>query len=308
MERRIVKNIEINTEKKERIILFSGKLTRQDGTDTPEKDIDDPEPKSTPSSSRPASSLSISTTQSSSATPTPTPPLPTSINRAVSLDSAEQASDAILMKSPNDDDIMRNIAKPPKKRKAPDEIETDTSSLVPPTKQLLIDLNQWINQRVLARKDLVFQSGIIKNIFHNQNVGIQFEGDKEITNFHVFDKMCNIVGDNPPPAVMISVGCRVCVRTNTEQHVFYEGQVVEKKVQQPVLYKVRLIHGQHIAMFGQEVWMPRANIRLLQPPWHDDLEEGFPEQPTPPPITPTTTQPTYQYQVMCLFQQVKLDI
>ncbi|KAL4229580.1 hypothetical protein ACF0H5_012618 [Mactra antiquata] len=273
-----------------------GKLIRQDGTDTPEKDVDDVEPKSTPSSSRPASSLSISTTQSCTTTPTPTPPPPSmSVNRAQSLDSIEHMSDSVAMKSPNDDDVMRNIAKPPKKRKAPDDLDADVmtaNSYV--AKQPMIDLHHWKNQRVLARKDITFQAGVIRNINQSRTIGIQFEGDAEYTNFPVFDtKTCYIVGDNPPPAMTISVGCQVCVRTNPEQNIFYEGSVVEKKVQQPVQYRVRLLHSVHISMFGQEVWSPRANIRLLQPPWHDELEDGYPEQ-TPPPVTPTASQPTYQ--------------
>lgn len=273
-------------------------MTRQDGQDTPEKDLDDPEPKSTPSSSRPPSSLSVSTTQSNTATPTPTPP-PLSYQRAVSQESVEhQHVDTSAIKSPNDDDVMKNIAKPPKKRKTIDELEQDTSVSYVVNRQPMIDLHEWVNQRVLAKKDGTFLSGVIKRIIHNRSIGVLFDGESEVTNFlDVLDnKACVIVGDNAPPALMISIGCNVCVRISAEKNVFYEGQVLEKKSGQPVLFRVKIVNK---GMLGNDVLVPRSSIRLLQPPWHEDLEEGYMDQPAPTtPITPTAAQqPTYQYQV-----------
>ena len=203
------------------------------------------------------------------------------------------------MKSPLEDDTKRNIAKPPKKRKAIDDIESDIQmGYQPDDKRFAIDWTQWHNQRVLAKKDLTYQSGKIRNIIQNRSIGVLFDGETECTYFtNIFDsKTCNIIGDNPPPAMMISVGCQVCVRINPEHNIFYEGQVVGKKVQ-PILYQVRLLNHTHVERFGQDVWMPRAAIRLLQPPWYEDLEDGLPEQPSPHPVTPTLVQSPYQYPV-----------
>jgi len=274
---------------------------RQDGQDTPE--TDDAEPKSTPSSSRPASSLSISTCQSG-ATPTPTPP--PIVNRTMSQDVMGEYTPAMqgggdqgsAMKSPNDDEIVRAIAKPPKKRKTIDEGDLESVSqnvntnVTASAKRHCINLGEWVNQRVLAKKNQVFQSGVIKTVTQNRSVGVLFDGDRDVTMFSdVLDSSsCLIVSDNPPPAVMISNGCAVCVRVSLEQNVFYEGQVMEKKVQQQ--YRVRITHT-HLA--GKEVQVSRASLRLLQPPWHEDLEDALPEQPTPPPPTPTHT--AFQYQV-----------
>jgi len=215
--------------------------------------------------------------------------------RCVSQESIDQPP----VKSPNEDDVMRNIAKPPKKRKTIDEPEPDIVPSYIPTKRPMIDLGEWINQRVLAKKENVFCSGVIKKIVHNRTIGVLFDGDLEVTSFNdVLDsKSCLIVGDNAPLAVMISIGSHVCVRTNVEKNVFFEGQVVEKKTQQPVLYQVKLLHN---TQGWNSVLVPRSSIRLLQPPWFEDLEEGLQDQPAPtPPVTPTAaaTPHTYQYQV-----------
>lgn len=286
-------------------LTFVAKLTRQDGQDTPEKDLDDPEPKSTPSSSRPPSSLSVGTTQSSIATPTPTPP-PVSFSRGVSHESMEHPPPEPVIKSPNEDDVMKNIAKPPKKRKTIDEPEPDIAPSYFPNKRPMIYLHEWVNQRVLAKKDNMYCSGVIKKIFQNRNIGVLFDGENEVTNFmDVLDsRNCPIVGDNAPSAMMISIGSFVCVRTDIEKNVYYEGQIMEKKPQQPVLYLVKLInHGPGM----QTVQVPRSSIRLLQPPWYEDLEEGIMEQPAPtPPVTPTAPQHTYQFQVSILDTQKML--
>ncbi|XP_052258795.1 protein capicua homolog isoform X2 [Dreissena polymorpha] len=271
-----------------------GKLTRQDGQDTPE--TDDPEPKSTPSSSRPPSSLSVSTTLSS-ATPTPTPP-PTSIYRTVSRDTPDiQTGDNVTnkMRSPNEEEGVRSIAIPPKKRKAPDDIEHQEHQVAyVPAKRPMLDLQEWVNQRVLAKKENVFCPGVIKTIFENRSIGVLFDGDSNPTFFPdvLESKACTIVCDNAPPAILITVGCNVCVRIKAEQNLFFEGQVAEKTLTQQ--YRVRL---SNMNLLEKEVLVSRASMRLLQPPWHEDLEDSLTEQPTPPPpITPTVTQNTYAYQ------------
>ncbi len=72
-------------------------------------------------------------------------------------------------------------------------------------------------------------------------------------------------------AMMVQIGARVCVRINKDDAQFYLGRVIDKK-SQPVAYHVNL---DTLPRNTQEpaVWVSKANIRLLQPPWHEDLEE-----------------------------------
>ena len=65
--------------------------------------------------------------------------------------------------------------------------------------------------------------------------------------------------------MMVQIGSPVCVRINSDNSVFYMGRVIDKK-SQPVAYHVNL---DTVPENTQEpaVWVSKANIRLLQPPW-----------------------------------------
>ena len=69
---------------------------------------------------------------------------------------------------------------------------------------------------------------------------------------------------------MVHVGIAVCVRINPDDQVFYAGKIVEKRGT-PVSYRVLLDGGGGDANRG--VMVTRAHLRLLQAPWHEDLEE-----------------------------------
>ncbi|OWF36187.1 protein capicua homolog isoform X3 [Mizuhopecten yessoensis] len=190
------------------------------------------------------------------------------------------------------EDEKRSRAIPPKKRKG-NEFESESSPLGPPAKRPMIDLINWINQRVLARRDGLYQPGEIRDIKHNRHIGILFDSDKNMVYFNdVLEQKNNhdIISDHSPMAVMVAVGSRVCVRINPEVNYYYEGQVVDKK-SQPISYRVR-IHGLPEEKYE---WVSRAVLRLLHPPWHEEFEEGIPEQETPPP--PPMIQSSFQLQM-----------
>ncbi|KAK7468067.1 hypothetical protein BaRGS_00036718 [Batillaria attramentaria] len=84
---------------------------------------------------------------------------------------------------------------------------------------------------------------------------------------------------------MIKTGSAVCIRLNTDDNCFYDGIVLEKRpTQGGTLYRVKLDTN-----LGEERWVSRVNIRLLQPPWYEDLEEQTecePPQTYLPPMNP----------------------
>ncbi|XP_052060621.1 protein capicua homolog isoform X1 [Mytilus californianus] len=193
------------------------------------------------------------------------------------------------MKTPTEEKL---IAIPPKKRKSND-MEKET---MPPSKRPLIDFSEWINQRVLARRDGVYQPGVIRDIKNNRHIGILFDSDKNIVYYNdVADQrnFYDIISDHSPMAIMLGVGSRVCVRTHPEEKVYHEGQMVAKRSHQ-IGYRVRTRDSKY------DDWVSRASLRLLQPPWYEDLEEGIPEQETPPPpqfiSTPISVQVPVQPQ------------
>lgn len=143
------------------------------------------------------------------------------------------------------------------------------------SRKTLIDLQEWKGHRVLAKKDKTYLPAVIKVVKGNCHLGIQYDGDKNFTFFNNILESgggLDVVSDHSPSAAMVQVGMLVCVRINADDSVFYPGQVVDKKGA-PVSYKVRLDTKLGGEVDENGVWVTRANLRLLQAPWHEDLEE-----------------------------------
>ena len=178
---------------------------------------------------------------------------------------------------------QKAIAKPPKKRKAS---EIELQQVVPPEVQMsvpapvvprrpLIDLKEWKGHRVLAaRRPNHYFPGVIKMLKLDRHIGVLFDGDNNVMYFAdvLTTRQHDIISDYSPPAVSVLVGMQVCVRANAEENEFHVGRVVEKRAQPPVMYHVVL--DQHAATNPPPLWVSRANLRLLQPPWHEDLDEA----------------------------------
>lgn len=185
----------------------------------------------------------------------------------------------------------KSIAIPPKKRKAA-EMDSDlpqspavgstpvaaSVSSGPVIKKPLLDLHEWKNQRVLSKRGNVFEVAIIKGIHpNNQNIDVEFESDhKAMTFSNVFDlQNCLLVGDNNPQASTLTVGRSVCVRVNQEKNIFHEGVIVERRTNPANwLIKLKLYVPGATENSHEVIPAARANIRLLQPPWFDDMEDA----------------------------------
>ncbi|KAH9504295.1 hypothetical protein Btru_064562 [Bulinus truncatus] len=187
----------------------------------------------------------------------------------------------------------KHIAIPPKKRKAAEIDEFPTSpalsasvvSALPSigpsqAKKPLLDLRDWKNLRVLAKRNGVFEVAVIKWIHpNNQDIDVEFDSDHAAMTFsNVFEtNTCLLVGDNYPNLPALTVGRVVCVRVNQETSVFHEGTVVEKRCNPSTSFRIKLkkISGPYHYQDNvpDEITSSRVNIRLLQPPWHDELED-----------------------------------
>lgn len=186
---------------------------------------------------------------------------------------------------PQQQDIEKKcIAIPPKKRKAAEMDDYPQSPVVgsapmhvlaaPAVKRPLLDLKEWKNQRVLAKRSGVFDVAIIKRIHpNNQELEVQFDSDHACMNFpNLFDlQNCMLVGDNYPQVATLTVGRAVCVRVNQDSSVFHEGVIVERKNTNPATFRVKL---KMLYQNQDEITSSRVNIRLLQPPWFEDLEDA----------------------------------
>lgn len=75
----------------------------------------------------------------------------------------------------------------------------------------------------------------------------------------------DIIGDASPSVNQLTLATRVCVRH--DQALFVEGFVCKIIEGPPVRFEVTVLGGQQ-----REVTVKRADLRLLRPPWWDELE------------------------------------
>lgn len=129
-----------------------------------------------------------------------------------------------------------------------------------------VDLSEWCDHRVLAKQGDWYFPGVIREAGAN-TITVVLDGKSEkITYENVFDNECyNVIGDASPSVNQISLGTRVCVRHN--QSMFVEGIVCAIFEGQPVRFVVAVIGEKSC-----ELTVKRADLRLLRPPWWDELE------------------------------------
>ena len=139
-----------------------------------------------------------------------------------------------------------------------------------------INLSEWEDNRVLAKRDKVYLPGVITKAEHTGEVWVKFDYYEDIACFTdvLGSGKYDVIGDASPSKEQVTLGARVCVRltgpaaeTPMTHRVFYEG-VVYKISTSPVQFLVKLIGDQQ----NQELIVKRADLRLLLPPWWDELE------------------------------------
>lgn len=159
-----------------------------------------------------------------------------------------------------------------------------------------IALHEWIDHRVLAKQNCVYSPGTIRKADStNGNVWVEFDnnGEELIVFLDVLQNgRYDVISDASPTLVQVGVGARVCVRTSSssaddkqQSRLFVEG-IVHKILMSPVQFVVRLLGPEH-----KEYMVKRADIRLLQPPWADELENDY-ENELPPRLLPYGNIPT----------------
>ncbi|XP_041761485.1 protein capicua homolog isoform X5 [Anopheles merus] len=151
----------------------------------------------------------------------------------------------------------------------------------------LIDLSEWINHRVLARRKDVYDSGRIRATAAPGTVVIGFdqpEGSHQ-TYEGVLDDVHHqqdIIDDVCPALADLQPGVRVCVRatcvhphpvTSNGGDVFVEG-IVKEVHGNKKQFSVQIAGGS-IADKQELRIVKRVDMRLLKPPWWDELEDAL---------------------------------
>jgi hypothetical protein len=135
-----------------------------------------------------------------------------------------------------------------------------------------IDLSEWEDNRVLAKKDKRYLPGVIRKAERSGQVWVKFDYIDELAVFTdvLGSGKYDVIGDASPSTGQVQLGARVCVRATdpmATHRVYFEG-VVYNILTSPVQFLVKLIGGQQ----NEELLVKRADLRLLLPPWWDELE------------------------------------
>lgn len=166
------------------------------------------------------------------------------------------------------------LVKPLKKRKASDlemtaSISNPGTSIPAPTSaaSTSINLGDWIGSQILARKeDGFYYPGIIKSILAESSIQILLDSDSSTTrNYPNVLETNDILTNCSAPAIMVKIGVLVCVKAKPSDSHFTVGRVRKIRPGPPMQCLVQIEN--------ECVWISRAWIRLLQPPWFDDLED-----------------------------------
>lgn len=156
-----------------------------------------------------------------------------------------------------------------------------------PRNQTVIDLREWCDHRVLAKQGDWYHPGVIRQatgsdvrykiIRTNLNsreifqIFVELDGRAgSIRYTNVLQKDCyDVIGDASPSVNQLTLGVRVCVRVcvRYDPALFEEGVVCRILEGQPVRFVVAVLHGEQ-----RDITVKRADLRLLRPPWWDELE------------------------------------
>ncbi|XP_050672415.1 uncharacterized protein LOC126970509 [Leptidea sinapis] len=141
-----------------------------------------------------------------------------------------------------------------------------------------IDLSEWRDHRVLAKQRGIYIPGVIRQV-DGCKVIVELDGQEsdpvEYSDIFGANKY-DVISDASPQLSHLLIGAACVVRTtdlNREnvQNVFVEGLVFEVH-NSPIRIRVKVTEGDN--MYKETVEVKRADIRLLQPPWADELEDA----------------------------------
>ncbi|XP_026332039.1 protein capicua homolog isoform X3 [Hyposmocoma kahamanoa] len=147
-----------------------------------------------------------------------------------------------------------------------------------------IDLSEWRDHRVLAKQRGLYIPGVIRQA-EGCKVIVELDGQEnepvEYTDIFGANKY-DIISDASPQMSHLLIGSACVVRTTDPtregtQSVFVEGLVFEV-LNFPIRIRVKQVTDGDIGKETVEV--KRADLRLVQPPWADELEDAGSQPPT----------------------------
>ncbi|EFN68385.1 Putative transcription factor capicua [Camponotus floridanus] len=141
-----------------------------------------------------------------------------------------------------------------------------------------IDLSEWREHRVLALRDSYYYPGVIRNVVHGE-IFIEFDGERKLVRYSdvLGGRRYDVIGDASPSLGQVTLDTKVCIRCPIANNhvdatkVFVKGTVC-KILTKPNRFVVKISREDDQS---ESYVVKRADLRLVQPPWADELEEGL---------------------------------
>ncbi|XP_076650659.1 putative transcription factor capicua isoform X1 [Halictus rubicundus] len=141
-----------------------------------------------------------------------------------------------------------------------------------------IDLSEWRDHRVLALRDSYYYPGVIRNAVQGE-IYIEFDGERKLVRYTdvLGAGRYDVIGDASPSVGQVALDAKVCIRCpQSNNHidaakVFVKGTVC-KILTKPKRFVVKIPREDDQSA---SYVVKRADLRLVQPPWWDELEEGL---------------------------------
>lgn len=146
--------------------------------------------------------------------------------------------------------------------------------------RLAIDLTEWRDHRVLALRDSYYYPGVIRNVVDGV-IFIEFDGERKLTRYSdvLGARRYDVIGDASPSLGQVTLDTKVCIKCPIANchvdatKVFVKGTVY-KILTKPYRFVVKIPREDDRS---DSYVVKRADLRLVQPPWADELEEGLEE-------------------------------
>ncbi|XP_037781346.1 LOW QUALITY PROTEIN: protein capicua homolog [Penaeus monodon] len=140
-----------------------------------------------------------------------------------------------------------------------------------------VDLSEWKGHRVLAKRGPHYYPAVIRSVKNGCDLIVRIDADpaSDILYSNVFTTgKFDVISDAVPSGKQLVEGARVVVRLDKEQQMFSEGVVYERQGSPTCQYLVRISGeaGSQGSAVTNNHWLLRPHLRLLQPPWWEDLE------------------------------------
>ncbi|EFP10206.1 CRE-GEI-3 protein [Caenorhabditis remanei] len=174
-------------------------------------------------------------------------------------------------------------------------LQINPDSPATPNPNSTVVLLDWLGHRVLARVPPgVYQSGYVKNATNNRDITVQLDDGREakynnVT--HAFNLSLVIADQAPSHSELITIGSNsiLAVRLPLERSeaVYRTAELLPSKETAP-RFLVKVTNANYSSLVS------RANLRLLRPPWFEDLMQNTQTSQslatTPVPSLPSTTE------------------